>query len=179
MSKSFLFHFCSLLVSMNVVLTTAVPTPESAASACAGAYENCLFRFDTVENVPHFYLTGVWDDVFTPRIKSKTEGTIVGLMHSNGFEADIVQQGGSRPISSLCGMKKVSKFVFKPFRIPNSPFAGIGSQFLTIRQQNKLKGKCVRLYMSDYQVLNEQHNVQANTGNLRRSDNICVVFMIV
>lgn len=146
--------------------------------ACRKAYVDCRFRFATEELLPKFRLTGLNDRAFTPRMISKTKGEHLGLINTIGIRPEIVLPRAFVTIDMLQSPKMFTSSHLKPFPLHGNKWSGIAFEYLTYEQKEILKGKCVRVHFTNYQVLNADGKVQTNANHLWKSDRACVVFKL-
>jgi len=135
-------------------------------------YESCLaealqcdFYFSgSKTSVPAYDLSNTEDNVaFSAKIKSRTVGKLGGL-NSNGDGNSFIFSTGEESITEY--YSKFAKYQFKPSgaHLLHETFQG--------DSQEHAEGKCVKVYFTNWQVLNDEGNVVENVND----GNACAVF---
>lgn len=171
-------HSVAVIVAAFTLMNLSVAATNSQDSACRAAYNNCEFRFSRNGPIPTFYVSGKPDTAFTTRVVSKNRHEILGVLNSNNIVPEIIESHYARPITSLHATPYFTPTHFKPFSIPYSKGSGIGHQTLSQQQKSILKGKCMRVYFTEYQVLDRNGYVKSNKNNVPKHANKCVVFKL-
>ena len=157
------------------------------------AYAECGYEFDvTYENdftrgVPTFLLSPdrqVSNDepVWTPRIISKDDEVMVGMVNTGRIEAEILTTDGVfKPISKMkrhAKSERISRDIFYSRSIDaQGPFSGIDYRTLSVLQRNDLLGACVKVYFDAFQELDRKNqNVISNHVFHGKKDN-CVIML--
>lgn len=151
---------------------------------CRVAFRQCNFRFQTYADIPTVSLSPPYDRAVSPRIISKKHGetigyvnyTILGVLNSNNIPAEVVNRKNHFPITYLSSNPPLTPIHVKPFPIRYTSGSGIGFQTLTGTQKAALRKRCIRLFFTEYQVLNKDGTVKDNINNVPRYKNKCVVF---
>ncbi|KAI0560365.1 Kazal [Gracilaria domingensis] len=154
--------------------------PSGSASACDEAYDLCDFAFagEDEDESPVYSVDGPPDIPFTPVIVSKDPNERLGVLNTNNIEVEIIEDDGSYVgITSLPAQQTFSPTQFKPLTVPNTKMSGIGHQTFQTDQKEVIRGRCVRIFFTHYQLLEqtEPFNVIDNVS-AERGDNKCVVF---
>lgn len=167
----------------------------SAESNCWRAYRKCEFRFNMKKQVPTFYLGRKADTPFSPRIVAKKNMkpvgkdklSILGVLNTNRVRVEIVlKDQGHMAITKLKSHPRLRPTHIKPLAIVRkksmqkkwyrSMGSGLGHQMMNKSQKEAIKGKCVRIYFMEYELLNKERNVRMNFNNVPKKKNKCVVF---
>lgn len=152
------------------------PSVASYHDSCRHAFRECDFRFDSHKSIPTFSLSGPADKSFSPRIVSKNRKETLGVLNSNNITPEVLFSHHFTPITHLHTTEPITPTHIKPFSIHHYPGSGIGHQVLSDSQRQVLSGKCIRVFFSEYQVLNKMGHVVKNLNNVPRFANKCVVF---
>lgn len=170
------------LVSKTKLITKAIcnsggPKPSEA---CKKAYNDCDFAIDGASVVPTIAL-GMADKALTSKIVSRKRGERVGIVNANGGPAEFILDNGlAEPITKF-GKQRFSPNTFKPYTIRGMvSFSGIGHQTLQSDQAKVARGKCVRTFLTNYQLLEPGADgfVMGNV-NIRKNRKKCVVVFLV
>mmetsp|Transcript_1465 Transcript_1465/g.2903 ORF Transcript_1465/g.2903 Transcript_1465/m.2903 type:complete len:207 (-) Transcript_1465:599-1219(-) len=180
-------------------LFAGVGAQQPTSSFCDIAASQCLFRFvDTVEVAPFFDVVAARADVaFTPRIRfHEIINRTAGIINMNKLEPEFVddENGTVVPVSSVqnpSGVPRFSKTMFKPYceieMMVQNPdgsstgrcyYSGIGHEALQPGQENVIINRCVRVWLTQWQLLDEiTGNVIQNIADqYDKRDRFCIVF---
>lgn len=145
---------------------------------CVRAYKACIFKFKGELGLAKYDIAPDSPDrAFTPPIVPKDSTKHVGVLNTNGIVPEFLGQS-AEPITSF-GSQRFTPTHFKPFWISKKYGSGIGHQTFHGDQATLAMDKCVRVYFTSFQVINNQNgskNVVENRSNVPRSENACVVF---
>lgn len=164
-----------MTVSLIVPFLLAGLIVTASGDACATAYRKCAFRISGADSVQTFGLPKKPDTPFTPRIISRDADLSVGLFNSLNVSAQFINNFGVAKSVSLFGKTKLSPTHFKPFRLGKKAYSGIGRQAFVSGQRKTAKGRCVRVFFAEYQILDEDENVVENVIS-KKDRTACVVF---
>lgn len=170
--------FSYLFALGSVILVSALSNRVQAAtghSFCLEAAKECRFRFHGAELIPTISMSPPSDRAVSPRIISK-DSEILGVLNSNNIPAEVLHGSYFRPIDSLPVYPRLTPTHIKPFSILYTPWSGIGFQTLTKSQRSALSGKCIRVFFTQYQILNKYGHVIENVNYAGKYDKKCVVF---
>lgn len=159
---------------------TKTPTPTSGPTSisCAMAYKKCAFKFTNTNSVPTFSVGGKPNSVFTTKIVSK-KAPRIGLLNSNGIVAEFIASDGTVTLIDTIGSPLLSPTHFKPFPFYKSRMSGIGHQTFSGNQLKSVKGRCVRVYFTHYQIITTGPKPKVIENiNVSKAMNKCVVFNI-
>lgn len=148
---------------------------DEGINVCAEAASKCNFRF-AGSRIAKISLDDRVDTPLTPPIISRLGYPYLGILNSN-IEPEVVFDGLLFPISSAPLNPKISKSIFKPFSYQYT--SAMGFENMNDDQKRFLRGFCIRVYFSSYQVLDEQGNVRKNFNNVPKYKKKCVVFKVV
>eukprot|EP00172_Hildenbrandia_rubra_P002385 Plantae.Rhodophyta-Hildenbrandia_rubra.ctg3206.p1 GENE.Plantae.Rhodophyta-Hildenbrandia_rubra.ctg3206~~Plantae.Rhodophyta-Hildenbrandia_rubra.ctg3206.p1 ORF type:complete len:218 (+),score=22.48 Plantae.Rhodophyta-Hildenbrandia_rubra.ctg3206:901-1554(+) len=158
---------------------TDTPAPEDT---CEDAEQACLLTFRGTVGLQTFGIQGPPNKAFTPNIVSKDPTVFIGVVNSN-IEGEFIEEDGdvvlfSKAIPAGTGITPFSPNVFKPFfPSTNGMFSGIGVETLQTGQSPFARGKCVRVFITEWQILSRDNRVIGNVnGKTNKRENICVVF---
>lgn len=169
------------MISSASVFTLLFVSAFALANAdfCDDAYDKCDFRFAGSTKVEYYKITSS-DMTFTPRIRSKTFGMVLGHMNANYKSTEIVFQKRTFPISNFQN-PPFAPTQFKPYRFKKSSGSAIGAQYMTKSQKMYVNFRCIRVFFSSYQVLRkDQKTVKKNLHYVKNGDNTkCVVFRVL
>ncbi|PXF43847.1 hypothetical protein BWQ96_06393 [Gracilariopsis chorda] len=157
------------------------PTPEPVVDKCQQAYDLCGFYFGNETDVPVFSVDGPDNVAFSPVIESRNDNENLGVLNSNNLEVEIFEGDGNYVgITSLPASQTFSRTQFKPFSLSNTKGSGIGHETFQADQREVIRGRCVRVFFSHFQLLEltPPFNVVGNVV-AGREDNKCVVFKTV
>lgn len=142
---------------------------------CAEAFAECDFRFNNTRGLPTFWLGQKPDMSFTSRIVFKDSMKYLGVLNTNIIPQFIFR---NRVVNiTQFGSPRLTPSHFKPFFMNRTKGSGIGHQTFHGNQRTVSRGKCVRIYFSNYQLLSSKFgNVVSNMNNVMKNMNKCVVF---
>lgn len=148
---------------------------------CKSAFRNCDFQIKG-RGLQTFYLPARPDKAFTPDIITKNRRKLIGVVNTN-LEIEFVQPNGdvvraTRKIPKSSGVQPFTPNVFKSF-FPSKGgmFSGIGHETFQKGQLEFAKGMCVRVFLTEYQVLNPHTKaVLSNVNDQKFRGKNCVVF---
>lgn len=156
--------------------TTSKPIPPPEMITCYEAFAKCNFRFKGFSSIPTFNIHVYDNTAFTTQVVSKRQHEILGVLNTNHIVPEFIIGNKALPITQF-GSQKFTPTAFKPFPIPYTYGSGVGRETLHGDQLYIAKGKCVRIFFSNFQILSPyNYNVIDNVYNLSRSANNCVVF---
>lgn len=147
------------------------------ADYCETMYKKCAFRFGFRKTLPTFKLTNRPNRAFTPRIRSKKFGTLIGTVQSNGMVPQFLFSKAGYPVSYF-GKPPYSSDHFKPIALRSGGSAIAHEAF---RGDNLAfaKYRCVMVSFSSYTVLRTGGTVKRHVNNVDDKDNVCVVFRTI
>lgn len=146
-------------------------------SSCWSAFKRCEFGFMGVHGIPTFGTNGSADKAFTPRIVSKNRNEAAGGLNSNGIIPQFISSSGSAINISLFGTQPFSPTAFKPITINKTHFSGVAHETWHGDQALVVRGRCVRVYFTHYQLYSRRHSLSVvGNRNGHGSENKCVVF---
>ena len=172
LNKSIYITAAILALSFRTSLCSS-PLPDN----CQRAFDDCHFTFiDAGRDVPGFRLRPQ-DQAITSRVVSKNRDEFLGVLNTNGIIPEFVQPDGRGIEIINFGMPHFTPTHFKPFFIPRSG-SGVGHQTFIGNQLSVARGKCVRIFFTEYQLLRSfDGDVIRNRNGVPRSENSCVVFL--
>jgi len=153
-----------------IVFRTKIAPEPDVDESCQEAADTCDFYFQGFEySVPTYSLENTVDNVgFTNQIMAR-DGTLIGVMNSNGLPASFVL-GGTLGIEAMdVYMSAFTEYQFKP---DGNVTAEIMHE--TFQSANDACGMCVIVYFTEWQVLNAEGDVIENVYT--NSSSACVVF---
>jgi hypothetical protein len=153
-----------------VVFRTDVAEEKDEETTCAAAASQCEFYFEGHENgVPEYNIDDTADNVaFTDRILSRDSTVNVGIMNSTGHYASFVLGGdlGEQTMHNYIG-------AFTPYQFrPTGNMPRIMHE--TFQVSGDANNKCVKVYFTLWQSLDESGNVIGNVESDRTTS--CAVF---
>eukprot|EP00177_Eucheuma_denticulatum_P005152 GFKZ01009384.1.p1 GENE.GFKZ01009384.1~~GFKZ01009384.1.p1 ORF type:complete len:375 (-),score=27.94 GFKZ01009384.1:399-1523(-) len=163
--------------SCDAVEVTPEPTPIPRDS-CEVANDMCRFAFQGLNVAPAFPVDGPANTPFTPIIISTNTSERLGVLNTNRITVEIIENDGNViPITALPTMQDFSPTQFKPIVVPNMMASGIGHESFQGDQQDEAKGRCVRVFFTEFQLVQllPPFHVVANVV-ADREDGTCVVF---
>ncbi len=92
----------------------------------------------------------------------------------NNLVPQFIDDTGAKDITQFA-QQPFSPTQFKPYN-DNLPASYIGHETYQGTQFLEAKDRCIRVYLTHYQILNAQGNVVANMNDVPKSSNKCVVF---
>lgn len=145
---------------------------------CQLAYRDCKLKFDGHDTVPSFSLDGPPDTPFTPQIVSRDPTEHIGIANSNNIAPQFILSGYNvRPFSFYSGIPSLT--LFKPYTLPYRIGSAIGHENFNV---NFAKGSCIRIYITNYQVLASDNPPSVQNINLSPNEAVsqakCVAFRI-
>lgn len=163
-----------------VTFALALPSLIAAQNPCRAAFRMCRFRFAEQGGLRTFSVTGPADQAFTSDIILKNRKQHVGVLNSN-IEAEFIGSAGEVTQVSQAippPAQAYSPHVFKPyFPSTSGMFSGIGHEtFQGQAQLDFAKGKCVRVFFTNWQILNNEKQVVDNFNSNERDTTNCIVF---
>lgn len=170
------------MVSRATLLAlVALVTLGSATDPCRRAFNMCDFKFRGYSGVPTFDIWFDPNESFTTKVVSKNRYERLGVLNSNGIEAEFINSDGTIvKMSEEKASPRFKKTHFKPFYIRGQNGSGIGHQTLRGNQQDTAAGRCIRVFFSMYQVLTgDKPPFSKENRNAKRSDYKCVVLRTV
>lgn len=167
-----------LLFALFAINTEAHPLVRRGyKSGCQRAFETCDFKFKGIRGLPIFNIDVKADQAFTPRIISTAPGETLGVLNQNGIVSEFIFDNGSFAPITFFGKQPFTPTHFKPFSIPYTTGSGVGHEVFQSNQLEVAKGRCVRIFFTQYQKLIPGTNtVMDNVNNVPRKLNKCVVF---
>lgn len=171
----------SLVLLVSALFASAVvasvPDPHRSVEriSCYQAFQQCEFEFEYTSGIPTFRIGGPENEAFTPRVVSRNDNEILGVLNSNGITPEFIIHRQAFPIT-LFGSQKFTPTAFKPFSIPYTSGSGVGRETFHGDQLSVARGQCVRLFFTSYQTLKPNGDVKDNVNNVPRRANKCVVF---
>lgn len=160
------------------------PTPSPELEECEEAEAYCEFTFEDIDGIPTFPLGAtVPDKAFTPEIVAKDPSVFITGLNSNNVEAEFIENDAVILISKVIPppAQAFSPTQFKPFT-PSTTKNGTGLGHETFQNEQAMfaKNRCVRVYFSEWQILDAPAPEGKNIGNANskvdKSENYCVVF---
>lgn len=154
-----------------------------STSVCDTAAKECKFKFEGSDNdiAQTFELSATApNQPFSSRIVPKDPSVYIGIANSNNHEPELIKEsdGAITPISqaSTGGIQSLSRNLFKPFSAGKG--SAMGHETFQQGQQELIKRRCVRVFITDWQVLDSPNgNVLSNVNNhVNEQDGNCVVF---
>lgn len=154
--------------------------------ACIRASERCDFSLPSKLILPTVSLDKPFDRAVTGAVrfrrredKNSHSGELctLGVLNANNIPVEVVNRRGFLPLTAISTTPRLSPAHFKPFSIPYGKESGIGYQTLSSDQKSALRGQCIRIFFTSYQVLNSDGTVKENVNNVPRFRNKCVVFI--
>ena len=175
----------SPIILLLILYSSPVRTAPTSPDYCKEAFTKCNFGFDGVSS-PALFDHRAPEKAFTPDIVHKDEKKFIGIAVSN-IEGEFidVETGKvvpfSQAIPSKSGVQAFNPTVFRPyFPSINGMHTGIGHEVFQSGQGDYAQGKCVRVYLTDYQVLKKKNGFKTVVGKVTgmkdKSKNNCVVF---
>lgn len=165
------------IISLISQIALSSVTPQPINAACEQAFNKCDFRFQALNGLPTFSISGWADDVFTPRIISRTPEESLGGLNKNGIATEFIHPDGQVQKISEVGEHKLSPTHFKPLTILELGGSGIAHETFEDGQLQVASGKCVRVFFTQYQTLFPERNmVRHNMNDVIRNGTKCVVF---
>lgn len=149
----------------------------SGVDFCTIAFNRCKFRFEGAKKLQTFSITGRSDVSFTSQIVSKDPKMHIGVVNSNRVTPEILRGPYFViPVTSIPN-GRLTPTQFKPYAIKYRVGSGIGHE---VFQGFVPRRECVRVYLTNYQVLASENPPVINNVNLTpvqavRQEN-CVVF---
>lgn len=131
-------------------------------------------------SVPMLKVSGSMSDIPLDmmHITSKMYGNKIGVVNSNSkYPVQFIFKHLSYPVTNF-GSPRFVPTVFKPFPMSMSMHSGIGHQTLHGNQMMFAKFRCVRLFVTHFQVLDMNGNVVKNEVRMPPTDKDCVVFRV-
>lgn len=111
-------------------------------------------------------------------IASRKYGDTIGLVHSNGVAPEIVFKTKTFSIVNF-GTPRFTSSTFKPYKFSNTNRSGIGHQSFARRNQvGVIRYRCVRLYITSFQVTGADGQIMNKNDN-PRTDGQCIVFRTI
>lgn len=173
-----------LVVFASAFMMLATLAQAGATHACDRAFTKCDFRFDTPTKLTTFKIAGEADIHFTPRIISKDRKeylgqvnmTMLGVVNSNDIAPEAIIGYTVKPITKLNANPSLEPMHIKPAPIEGTVGSGLVHEALTRSQRNSLRNRCLRVYFTEYQLLNHDDTVKMNMNNIPKEMNKCVVF---
>ncbi|PXF39987.1 hypothetical protein BWQ96_10302 [Gracilariopsis chorda] len=164
------------LIALTVSLSVAYATSFGMPDWCQLAYDDCKLKFEGHDNVPSFSLDGPADESFTPQIVSRNPGERIGVVTSNGIPPQFILSGYNvRPFNFYYRVPSLT--LFKPYTLPHRIGSGIGHEHF---DGNFARGSCIRVYITNYQLLVAENPPSVRNINLNRREALdqgkCVVF---
>lgn len=162
------------------VIPPVFPGGPVRGTSCSDAERACLLTFKGTSGLQTFSLAATTPNVaFTPPIISKDPKVSIGILNSN-IEGEFIGDDGSVTLFSdlpVPGGQSFSPNFFKTFTIMRTGMSGIGHESLQVGQADVVGDKCVRVFITEWQVLNRRGMVVDNiNGVTDKSLNACVVF---
>lgn len=112
-------------------------------------------------------------------LASKMYGNKIGVVNSNSkYPAEFVFKKMSYPVTNF-GSPMFVPTVFKPYPMPMSMHSGVGHQTFQGNQMKYARFRCVRLFVTHFQVLNMKGNVMKNVVKMPPTEKDCVVFKVM
>lgn len=154
--------------------------------ACIRASERCDFFLPSKFILPTVSLDASSNKAVTEAVQFRPRGNksshssrlyILGILNANNIPVEVVNRRGFLPITAINTTPRLNPAHFKPFSIPYGIASGIGYETLTSSQRSALRGQCIRVFFTSYQVLNSDGTVKENVNNVPRFRNKCVVFI--
>lgn len=167
----------ALVTMMLIGVGHGAALERVGATGCKQAYKKCRFGFEGREIIPTFRLTSATDAAFTTRITGKRGDERVGMAHSGGLEAEVFTRSGARLVSTLDVPVALPRTALKLFAVAGG--SGVGRQTLQWHQRMALRNRCVRVFVADYQTVDEHGVVIGNVSPVGGyGGDACVVFWI-
>ena len=165
-----------VIVGIFCLTTTGTAKPSRA---CYKAYHGCEFRFEGSTSIQYYSIDGKPDMSFTPRIIAKDGSILTGIFNTNGREPEFINRDGSVvPISKAkAATQRLSKSHFKPLTIRGKHGSGIARQTFVANQKAVATNRCVRVYFSQYQILQSRKPFIGKRNVTTNKRSKCVVFM--
>lgn len=167
----------SILSSIVAVVLVVLCASTAEADYCAMMYKKCKFRFGFRKTLPTFRLTRGPNRAFTPRIRSKKFGMLIGTVHSNGLKPQFLFQKQGYPVSYF-GKPPFSSDHFKPITL-RSGGSAIAHEAFRGDNLEFAKYRCVMVSFSAYTILRTDGTVKRHVNNVDEKDNVCVVFKTI
>ena len=147
---------------------------------CEAAFRRCDFQFSR-PGLQTFSIKGPADTAFTPDIVSKDPHKLIGVVNTN-IEGEFILRNGrvvpfTKKIPRGSGVQPFMPTVFKAF-FPSTDgmFSGIGHETFQKGQREFAKDMCVRVFLTEYQVLDRRTKQVIGNENKKRRGHNCVVF---
>ncbi|CAN8064475.1 unnamed protein product [Agarophyton chilense] len=152
--------------------TIAAPSPSPIPlDSCEMAFDECEFTFKGETGLATFRTDGPADKSFTPVIVAKNPDVNLGVLNSNNIVPEFIDDSGAFPITDF-GSQRFAPTQFKPLYIWQEQGSGIGHQTFHADQGELAKGRCLRIYFTEIQLVDPYFNL----NQVPRSENKCVVF---
>eukprot|EP00178_Gracilaria_changii_P010498 TRINITY_DN3058_c0_g1_i1.p1 TRINITY_DN3058_c0_g1~~TRINITY_DN3058_c0_g1_i1.p1 ORF type:complete len:422 (-),score=45.59 TRINITY_DN3058_c0_g1_i1:592-1857(-) len=162
----------ALCHQLETVGHCTIPTPTPVPlDSCEEAFEECEFTFKGESALATFSVDGAPDKSFTPVIVAKDADVNLGVLNSNNVVPEFIEESGTFPITDF-GSQRFAPTQFKPYYIWQEQGSGIGHQTFHADQQELARGRCIRIFFTDIQLVNPYSNL----NNVPISENKCVVF---
>lgn len=165
------------LLSISAVLCLAV-VAFAHDDTCDDSYNHCDFKFSGPDELRTFELTDMSDKPFTNRIVSKNKQVeMIGILNTNAsVPPEIIVDGHVFTLPDL-GNPTLTPTHLKPYPVHSKKGSGIGHEVFHGNQLWAVKGHCVRVFFSSYQVVNSDGYVIENKNDVPKEMHKCVVFM--
>lgn len=167
----------SSLNSIIIVTLLLVCVSTSRGDYCEKMYKKCAFRFGFRKTLPTFKLMKRPNKAFTPRIRSKKFGRLVGTLQSNGMSPQFLFTKAGFPVSYF-GKPRFSKDHFKPIAL-RSGGSAIAHEAFRGNNLEFARYRCIKVSFSSYTLLRTDGTVKKVVNNMDEKDNICVVFKTI
>jgi hypothetical protein len=156
-----------------IVFRTGILDYDNEADRCSHEYDACDFMFEGHENVPTYTLYPNMNDVGFTDVVVPREGSGVGTMNSNGRYTSFILGGDEEEQSGEVTMNEyISDFTPYQFKPDGQSVPRIMHE--TFQAETDARGKCVKVYFTQYQSLDSEGNVVENVETDSASS--CVVF---
>lgn len=153
-------------------------TPE-VASTCQKAYRRCKFSFEgSRRQVPTYTIGGPADQPFTDGIISSNRSETIGLVQSSNRVTEFVTGPRVRdatPITDFGTQQPLQASTFRTYQFNNGQNSAIGHQYFQSGQLDDARNRCVRHFISFYQIISDGDvgNTVTNVNNQEE----CIVFL--
>lgn len=145
---------------------------------CIDAFRDCDFRFRGRNGLSRFDIGGSAGRAFTPRIVSKDDDEEIGIIRDDDIRVEFIDDDGDARLITNFGSERFERNHFRPFRIRDTPYSGIGHRRFEGNQRSVAEDRCIRIFFTSYQDRERDEGdrrVDITIAQARRR-NRCVVF---
>lgn len=163
---------CAIFVATalgTALLPPAQPRESPETDFCTAAYDTCVFKFSGQDTIPTYDIGGPANEAFTDPIVLRPF-TQVGALDTSAIVPEFLSDDGAIDITEF-GEPRFSETHFKAVTIAGSEASGIAHEELIGEQLSLGQSRCVRLFISSY----EMNNKQTTRSSSEKGDN-CIVF---